>query len=145
MVSKAPSSGIATSYGYSSDTCSRNPPYCSKNPFGVSPFRNGSMKAMSRSTCVITAVCEVAGSTARREAGQRLSHVAHDAAAEEPEHRHQMLERRRVGIAGDDQHGRLDRLHVLLPGHRLLLELDQLFDDRRKAVRDRRERAGLLA
>src|SRR3546814_6793093 len=36
-------------------------------PFGVSPFRNGSMKACSRSAWPMTAVCEVAGMTARSE------------------------------------------------------------------------------
>ena len=43
-----------------------------KKPFGVSPFRNGSMKPISRSAWLMTAVCEVAGRTARREAGSGL-------------------------------------------------------------------------
>src|SRR6266704_1869368 len=43
--------------------------YFANMPFGVMPFRNGSMNACSKSACVMTAVCDVAGRIARREAG----------------------------------------------------------------------------
>jgi hypothetical protein len=46
--------------------------YFSNIPFGVSPFKKGSMKANSSSVWVMTAVCDVAGKTARREAGSGL-------------------------------------------------------------------------
>jgi hypothetical protein len=43
-----------------------------KPSFGVSLFRKGSMNERSRSGWVITAVCDVAGKTAKREAGSGL-------------------------------------------------------------------------
>src|SRR5690606_30035920 len=49
---------------------SRGMGHWSNMPLGVSPARKGSMKPSSRSTWPITAVWEVAGSTARREAGR---------------------------------------------------------------------------
>src|SRR5213596_3049386 len=55
---------------------------------------------------------------------QRLAHVAHGAAAEQAEQRHVVLERRDVGVAGDDEYRGLQGLHVGLPGHRLALERD---------------------
>src|SRR6266705_2273130 len=42
--------------------------YFANMPFGVMPFRNGSMNACSKSGCVMIAVCDVAGRIARREA-----------------------------------------------------------------------------
>ena len=45
------------------------------------------------------------------------------------------LERRHVRVAGDDEHRGLHLLDVRLPGHRLLLERDQLLDQRGEAVR----------
>src|SRR5215212_2644685 len=46
--------------------------FASNIDFGVWPFRNGSIKECSNSVCVMTAVCDVAGITARREAGNGL-------------------------------------------------------------------------
>ena len=97
-------------------------PY-SNIPFGVSPLRKGSMKAYSRSGWVITAVCEVAGSTARREAGNGLPISPMTPPPSSRKSADRMLQRRHVGIAGDDEHRRLQRLDVRLPRHRLLLEL----------------------
>ena len=52
----------------------------------------------------MTAVCDVAGKTAKPRGWQRLAHVAHDSAAKQPEHRDRMFEGSNVGVTADDQH-----------------------------------------
>src|SRR2546422_6343162 len=42
----------------------------------------------------------------------RVNHVAHSAAAEQAKHRDRMLERSHVGVAGDNEHRRIQRLHL---------------------------------
>src|SRR5688572_7390751 len=56
---------------------------------------------------------------------QRLTHVAHCAAAEKPEQRDRMVERCDVGIACDNEYWGLHLSDVLLPGHRLFLQRDE--------------------
>ena len=80
------------------------PPAYSNIPFGVSPFRNGSMRAMQQVGLRDDGGVRRRGQDGEARGRQRLAHVAHDAAAEQPEQRDRMLERHDVGIAGDDEH-----------------------------------------